>query len=41
MARTKKAFVTLAIAVATAVGTAAPAMADNHIPVAPLDNHIP
>ncbi|MDQ1010148.1 hypothetical protein QFZ82_004633 [Streptomyces sp. V4I23] len=30
-----------AFAMALGLGTAGTAMADNHIPVAPLDNHIP
>jgi hypothetical protein len=42
MTRTKKVLVTLAIAAATAGGTAAPALADSHMPVTPQgDSHMP
>ncbi|MBO1337116.1 hypothetical protein [Streptomyces sp. VRA16 Mangrove soil] len=39
MTRTKKILVTAAMVVGVAAGAAAPAMADNHAPVAPQDSH--
>ncbi|MEV0259577.1 hypothetical protein AB0H82_35695 [Streptomyces sp. NPDC050732] len=42
MTRTKKAFVTLAVAAAVAGGAASPALADSHLPASPQsDSHLP
>ncbi|WP_157868826.1 hypothetical protein [Streptomyces atriruber] len=39
MTRTKKIFVALAMAAATAGAAASPALADSHIPAPPRDGH--
>ncbi|MFG2657583.1 hypothetical protein [Streptomyces sp. NPDC048425] len=39
MTRTKKILVTAAMVVGVAAGAAAPALADNSMPVSPQDNH--
>ncbi|MGW1027432.1 hypothetical protein ACWD4J_27695 [Streptomyces sp. NPDC002577] len=39
MTRTKKILVTVAVAAAAALGTAGPALADDHATVTPQDDH--